>query len=90
MSPVPSDPAGHDDNVLMAEISALNEQLGQYVLRFLAADTLQAEPMSPQVERDLADQVAKVADGMLTRAVQRELEGDPAPLIQSCSSDEQP
>jgi hypothetical protein len=85
-----ADPATHDDNVLMAEVCTLNAQLGRYVLRFLDTDAQRADPISPQAERALAGRVAQVADGMLARAIQRELASDPAQLIQQSSSNERP
>jgi hypothetical protein len=86
----PPDDAVHQDGVLMAQVSKLNEQLGRYVLRFLAADALDAKPMSPQAERLLAERVADLADDMRARAERRQRHGDPAPLVQRCLSDEQP
>jgi hypothetical protein len=85
-----ADPATHDDNVLMAEVCTLNAQLGRYVLRFLDTDAQRADPISPQAERALAGRVAQVADGMLARAIQRELASDQAQLIQQSSSNERP
>jgi hypothetical protein len=73
----------------MARVSKLNEQLGHYVLRFLAADALHAEPMSPNAERALANQVAVLAGAMQARADRRDQYGEPAPLIPLSSRDEQ-
>lgn len=90
MNQIPSpDPIAHDDGRLIAEVCQVNEQLGRYVLRFLAADALHAEPMSPQTERALAERVAVIADDMRARAERRERQGDSAPLIQLPSRDEQ-
>jgi hypothetical protein len=86
----PPDEVAHQDGVLMAHVSKLNDQLGRYVLRFLAADALHAEPMSPQAEDSLAERVADVADAMRARADRRAQHGDPAPLIERVSSDDRP
>jgi hypothetical protein len=86
----PPDDAAHQDGALMANASKLNEQLGRYVLRFLAADALDAEPMSPQAERILAERVADIADAMRARAERRERHGNPAPLVRPPLSDDQP
>lgn len=54
----------------MAEVTALNNQLGRYVLRFPNAD-----------ERALAEQVAALAEAIRARADRRDQHGDPVPLI---------
>lgn len=85
----PPDDFAHHDGVLMAQVSKLNEQLGRYVLRFLAADALDAEPMSPRDERTLAERVSDIAEGMRNRAERRKRHGDPVPLVQLHPSDDQ-
>jgi hypothetical protein len=77
----PPDPAAHEDGRLMHDVTALNTELGRYVLRFLDADTGRAEPQSVADELTLADKVAAVAAGLRARAARREREGSPAPLI---------
>lgn len=61
----------HTDNVLMAEVGTLNTQLGRYVLRFLASEALEAEPISPEDERALAHRIAQLAKAMGARASRR-------------------
>lgn len=55
----------------MAEIGKLNEQLGHYILRYLAADSLQAEPLGVTEERRLAEAMAGLANKILERASRR-------------------
>lgn len=86
----PPDDVAHHDGVLMAYVCKLNEQLSRYVLRFLAADALEAEPLSPAAERALADRVADVAVGMRARADRRVQHGEPAPLVERSSTDGRP
>lgn len=75
------DDAAHQDNVLMGEVAEVNTMLGRYVLRFLDADAQRAAPVSPADERALADQVTAVAAGLRARALRRERQGDPPPLV---------
>jgi len=77
----PPDEAAHADNVLMAEVTSVNTQLGRYVLRFLDADAGRVEPLSVDDERKLADQVAVAAEGMHARAARREQDGEPLSLL---------
>jgi len=72
------DDAAHDDNVLMAEVGKLNEQLGRYLLRFLDAESCRAAPMSTADERTLAARVAALAEDIRTRADRRDHHGDPS------------
>jgi hypothetical protein len=67
----PLDEAGYQDRVLMAEIGKLNEQLGRYILRYLAADALQAEPISVTDEQALANTMTALAAKVHTRADRR-------------------
>jgi hypothetical protein len=83
---VPSpDEASHEDNVLMAAIANVNNQLGRYVLRFLDADAGCTEPLSPYDERALADSVEAIADGLRDRAARRE-RGSAAPALLCCGT----
>lgn len=68
--PLP-DHIGYHDRVLMAEIGKLNEQLGHYILRYLAADALQANPISVAEERALAEAMVGLASKVLERAGRR-------------------
>lgn len=71
MTVPPLDEAGFQDRVLMAEIGKLNEQLGRYILRYLAADALQAEPLSVAEEQALANTMTALAARVLQRANRR-------------------
>jgi hypothetical protein len=71
----PPDHVGHQDRVLMAEIGKLNEQLGHYILRYLAADALQAEPIGVIEERALAEAMVALASKVLERAGRRVASG---------------
>jgi hypothetical protein len=75
------DDAAYQDNVLMAEVAEVNTMLGRYVIRFLDADAGRVAPLSTSDERALADQVTAVAAGLRARAVRRERQGDPPPLV---------
>jgi hypothetical protein len=77
----PPDETAHLDNLLMAEVTSLNNQLGRYVLRFLDADAGRIEPLSVANERVLADRVAAMAEGMHARAARREQDGEPLRLL---------
>jgi hypothetical protein len=77
----PPDEAAHLDNLLMAEVTSVNNQLGRYVLRFLDADAGRAEPMSVVDERALADRVAAMAEGLHARAARRDEQGEPLHLL---------
>lgn len=77
----PPDPAAHDEGRLMHDVTVLNTELGRYVLRYLDADTGRAEPLSVTDELALADKVTAVAAGLRARAVRRQCEGSPTPLI---------
>ena len=68
----PHDNAAHNDQVLIAAIANVNNQLGRYVLRFLDADAGRTEPPSPYDERTLADSVTAIAEGLRVRAARRE------------------
>lgn len=77
----PPDETAHLDNLLMAEVTSLNNQLGRYVLRFLDADAGRAASPTVEEERALADRVAAVAEGLLARTARRDQRGDPMPLL---------
>jgi hypothetical protein len=85
------DDAAHQDNLLMAEVGKLNEQLGRYLLRFLDADSRRATHISTADERALADRVAALAEAIQARADRRNEHGYPTPLIgPSSTNDERP
>lgn len=71
MTVPPLDEAGFQDRVLMAEIGKLNEQLGRYILRYLAVDALQAEPISVTEEQALANTMTTLAAKVQQRADRR-------------------
>ena len=77
----PPDEAAHVDNLLMAEVTSVNTQLGRYVLRFLDADAGRAGPLPVDDERALADRVAAMADGLHARADRRDQHGEPMRLL---------
>jgi hypothetical protein len=77
----PLDEAGYQDRVLMAEIGKLNEQLGRYILHYLAADALQAEPISVTDEQKLATTMTALANKVHTRATRR-VTSAPAPTLE--------
>ena len=77
----PPDDAAYQDNVLMAAIAHVNNQLGRYVLRFLDADAGRAEPLSSSNERALADSVAAIAEGLRARADRRDQHGEAPCLV---------
>jgi hypothetical protein len=68
---VPGDHAFHDDKQLIADLAELNEQLSRYMLRYLAADALQAEPLGAAEERALAEVMTDLARKVQERANQR-------------------
>ena len=78
---LPPDEAAHEDNVLMAAVANVNNQLGRYVLRFLDVDAGRAEPLSPYDERALADSVTAIAEGLRARATRRERHGESPCLV---------
>jgi hypothetical protein len=77
----PPDETAHLDNLLMAETTNVNNQLGRYVLRFLDADAGRDEPMNADDERALADRVAALAMRLRARADRRNQDGVPLRLI---------
>lgn len=76
----PAEDPAHEDNLLMAAIATVNDQLGRYVLRFLDADAGRVKPVSPRDERALADSVTAIAEGLTSRAARREQQGEPPML----------
>lgn len=77
----PRDEAAHLDNLLIAEVTSVNTQLGRYVLRFLDADAGRSEPLSVANEQALADRVTALADGLRARAGRRDRHGEPLRLL---------
>jgi hypothetical protein len=75
---VHGDHAFHDDNKLVSDLASLNERLGRYMLRYLAADALQADPVSIPEERALAETMMILAGSVLERANRRSMFGKPA------------
>jgi hypothetical protein len=71
--PLPEEIA-HLDGRLMHELSALNYQLGLYVLRYYDADAGRTEAVSIADERSLADGVAAASDAIRARAARREVQ----------------
>jgi hypothetical protein len=67
----PLDEAGYQDRALVAEIGKLNEQLSRYILRYLAADALQVEPISVTDEQRLANTMNDLAAKVQERADRR-------------------
>lgn len=82
MTVPPLDEIGHGDRVLMAEVGKLNERLGHYILRYLAADASRAEPVSATDERKLADAMITLAGKVLERANRRGAASTP-PVLES-------
>lgn len=56
------DDAAHQDNLLMAEVGELNEQLAPYLLRFLDADSRRPTHISTADERTRAERVGALAE----------------------------
>lgn len=77
----PPDDAAHLDNLLMAEVTSVNTELGRYVLRFLDTDAGRAAPLSADEERALAEQVGAIAEGLRARAARRDQHGEPPCLL---------
>lgn len=77
----PPDVTAHLDNLLMAEVTSVNNELGRYVLRFLDADARRGAPLSTDDERALGDRLAAVAQGVRARAARREQDGEPLRLV---------
>lgn len=65
------DEVAHLDARLKLELSKVNYQLSQYVLRLLDADTGHGEPVSLAEELALASCLASAADAVRTRAERR-------------------
>jgi hypothetical protein len=68
----PPDEAAYLDGRLMAELSALNYLLGQYVLRHHDADAGRVEPVPVTDELALAKSVAAAAEAIRARVARRE------------------
>jgi len=78
---VPGDEAFHDDKQLMADLATLNEQLSRYMVRYLAADALRADPISVTEEQRLAESMAALASKVQERAGRR-AEPDAPPALE--------
>ncbi|HEU5469233.1 MAG TPA: hypothetical protein VFV67_01160 [Actinophytocola sp.] len=88
-------PDWHDELVLMAELSSVNNQIARYVLRLLDADAGRREPVSTLDEgmlgsrlvdlgHALQDHAAERAARMAERRIVREVPGRLVRQIQSC------
>jgi hypothetical protein len=76
----PGDHAFPEDKQLMADLAALNTQLSRYLVRYLAADALHAEPVSASDEQALADTMTAVAAAVRERADRRDISDTPPAL----------
>lgn len=72
----PRDEAAHVDGRMMHELSALNYQLGRYVLRYYDADAGRAEPIPVADELALANSMAAAAKAIRARATLRDRHDD--------------
>lgn len=77
---VPGDHAFPDDKQLMADLASLNDQLSRYLLSYLAADALEADPVSVVEERALAETMTALAGRVQQRADRRTPSSRPAEL----------
>lgn len=77
---VPGDQAYHDDNQLVADLAALNEQLSRYVVRMLDADARRTEPISVADERRFAQRLCTMAGRVEQRADRRAASDTPSLL----------
>jgi hypothetical protein len=68
MTDVPSDPDWHDDSVLLAELSTLNQRIARYVTRMLDADAKRSQPVSPADEVALGLALRKFGERLSERA----------------------
>jgi hypothetical protein len=73
---LPSDEAWHADKALITELTPLIAQLSKYVMRYFDADAGQAEPISVEVERTLAEKVMALGAALQARADRREALGE--------------
>lgn len=64
----------HDELVLITELSKVNRQIGQYVLRALDADAKRAAPTPPDAEHVLGEHLAALGQRLQDRATQRTLD----------------
>jgi len=62
----------HDENVLHAALSAINADIGRYILRALDADAGRKEPTPPSDERDLGRRLRLLGDALTRRADERD------------------
>ena len=64
----PPDEAAHEDNVLVAELAAVNTMIARYILRLLDADAGRAGPISIEDERALVERATRVVESLRARA----------------------
>ena len=83
---VPCDYTFHDDKQLVADLATLNEKLSRYILRYLAADALQAEPLGADDEQELAEVMTGLARRVRERANRRAVSDVPP----ACEDDATP
>lgn len=77
---IPGDQTFPEDKQVIADLAALNERLSRYVLRYLAADALQADPISAAEERGLAEAMTALASKVRGRADRRTASDTPPAL----------
>jgi hypothetical protein len=77
----------HDELVLITELSKVNRQIGQYVLRALDADAKRAEPTPPDSEHALGEHLAALGQRLQERATQRTADAGRV-VIDGISTDE--
>jgi hypothetical protein len=61
----------HDELVLMAELSSVNNQIARFVLRLLDADAGYREPVSVADEAHLAGRLVDLGHALQDRALRR-------------------
>lgn len=66
----------------MAEVGKLNERLSRYILRYLAADARQADPINVTEERALAETMSALAGKVQERASRRTV-WDTSPVLKA-------
>jgi hypothetical protein len=67
-------PDWHDELVLMAEMSSVNNQIARFVLRLLDADAGRAEPVSVADEDTLGVRLVDLGYALQDRALHRAME----------------
>ncbi len=68
---LPSDDGWWDDKALITELTPVIAQLSKYVMRYFDADAGEAEPISVEDERALADKVTALGAAIHARADRR-------------------